>query len=1220
MKLYIPCLALIASYITPAFGAQTVVLQPAALKAIAIAGNAGTPTFTLQNVGASYALRARDFATDAVRNNVVYLRFDLSALTKTIVGSATIKFNKVAGDTLTTGRFALFGLKDLAGNAAQNWTAASFAYGAEFDPSMFNDAFASTGVCPILLSNVADFSLQEAVSGNQATVNSADFVSFLQSRVDAGGPATVILGMPSQGAGNDKTMTFAFAGYSDPTLPVSLTITYSPVPLPNPPDSFSLGGINFSANPTLTLDWGPVDGALTYHVYRRAAGETVPTLVATTTDPIYFDPDVELFGTYFYSVDVVTKNGQSVPSAEFQVRVMDATLSVPAAPDGLRTTATALTSIDLAWTAVPNAIFYQLYRSTTADGVFSLLQTPGAALATDATNLKGFRSYYYRVKTVSPGGISKYSDTLTVDPRFIPVLAPDKPRNLSSPSRATYSIDLTWDPAPNANGYYVYRSARDYSGSALVGVAETNSFTDTFAVYPQNQYYYTVRAVGDGGLSHESHELEVAARLTNHKQVESLSRAPVAVPTAEGMFVSWRLLGTDREGTAFDLYRDGRKLNHHPMRGATNYVDVEGTTASSYEVRTVFGPFELPGSETATTLANGYLSIPIQPPAGGVTPDGVAYTYAANDASAADLDGDGVYEIILKWDPTNSHDNSEDGYTGNVFIDAYKLDGSLMWRVDLGRNIRAGAHYSPFLVYDFDGDGRAEMICKTADATVDGTSVVIGDELADYRNATGRVLAGPEFLTLFDGMTGAALDTIDYVPLRGNVVDWGDTYGNRVDRFNAGVAYLDGVHPTAFFARGYYGGQSGAGSGITAVATFGVSGDQLVPGWVFDTRIAGSAYIAQGNHQVAAADVDGDGKDEVALGSLVLDDNGAVLYSNNLGHGDAMHIGDLDPTRPGLEMFSVKEDITKPYQTAMTDAATGAVLWGAFNGRDTGRGLVGDIDPNYAGDEAWGASNLNMWSVWGEVIGQKRPSMNFAIWWDGDPMRELLDDISVRKWDWTNEKEVVLLSTIGTASNNGTKATPSLQADLLGDWREEVVLRSADNTELRVYTTNLLTEHRIATLMHDTQYRVAVANQNTGYNQPPHPSFFIGNNMPSVAVPKVFVQPVPDFLGSEEPNGNFTGPVLVVLDVNLSEPLQNQYRIDNGAWIPYNVPFMVTRRGDHTIAFRTLDGAGNVLAEYSETLTIGRDLPCHHGHKHWRHMPRRPLFWGHDDWLHGKSH
>lgn len=1198
MKLYLPSFGLVMLYLSPAFGAEmvTVTLTPTALKAIAIAGDAGAPTFTTQNVSTTYEVRARDFATGAVRNNVVYHRFDLSSLGKMVIQTASLKFNRVAGDTLSTGRFALYGLQELPANIAQHWTASTFAYGAEFDPAMYADAVASTGACPVNLANVVDFSQQEAVSGSVATLNSADFISFLQARADAGGQATVLLGMPSQGAGNDKKMTFAYPGHADATLPVSLVLAYSAVPLPSPPASFSLADISYSVTPSLTVDWEPVDGALAYNVYRRKVGESTATLVATTEDPSYFDDAVTLFGTYYYSVDVTTENGQSVPSIEFEVRVIDAALGTPISPDGARTTATLPGGISLAWNPVPNAFSYELYRATEADGAYSLLQSVDTAAATDEADVKNYRSYYYRVKAISAGGISKYSETLTVAPRFTRGRHPARPRNISTASGTTYSVDLTWDASADALAYYVYRSAGANSDRSLVGITEGTSFTDSFAVYPQNSYDYTVVAVGASGFSRPSEALEVDALLANYKQAEKLNRSPVAVPTTEGVFLSWRLLGTDQSDTGFYVYRDGRRLNHHPLRGATNFLDPEGDVNSTYEVRSTVGLFELSGHETSTMLANGYLSIPIQAPPAGVTPDGVAYSYAANDATTADLDGDGAYEIVLKWDPSNSQDNANNGYTGNVFIDAYKLDGSLLWRVDLGKNVRAGAHYSPFLVYDFNGDGRGEMIVRTADGSVDGQGVVIGDAAVDYRSSVGRILEGPEFLSLFDGETGAALDTIDYVPARGNVVDWGDNYGNRSDRFNAGVAYLDGTRPSAFFARGYYRGQSGMGAGITAVAAYRVQDEQLVTEWVFDTRIAGDSYIGQGNHQVASGDLNGDGKDEIALGSLVLGSDGSVLYSTNLGHGDAMHVSDLDPTRPGLEMFSVKEEAGQPYQDVFSDAATGAVIWGAFNGKDTGRGIAADIDPNYAGVESWGAANASVWSAKGDVLGQKRPSMNFAIWWDGDPLRELLDNTTVRKWDFANEKEVVLLETADTASNNGTKATPCLQADLLGDWREEVILRSADNSELRIYTTSSITEHRIPTLMHDAHYRVAVAAQNSGYNQPPQTSFFIGNNMPSVAMPKVFVSPIPEFLGTRRHGREFDSAALVVLNVNQGEALVNEYSIDGAPFKTYRGPFVVIHRGTHAVTFRTLDSNGVVLAEASRSLTIG-----HHGRgDHWR--------------------
>lgn len=496
---------------------------------------------------------------------------------------------------------------------------------------------------------------------------------------------------------------------------------------------------------------------------------------------------------------------------------------------------------------------------------------------------------------------------------------------------------------------------------------------------------------------------------------------------------------------------------------------------------------------------NNYLDVPIQIPAGGTTPDGVSYTYSANDASVGDLDGDGEYEIVLKWDPSNSKDNSQSGYTGNVYLDAYKLNGTRLWRIDLGKNIRAGAHYTQFLVYDFNGDGKAEVVCKTADGTVDGVGVTIGNASADYRNSSGYILTGPEYLSVFSGQTGKALSTIDYVPARGTVSSWGDNYGNRVDRFLAGVAYLDGVHPSIIMARGYY--------TRTVVVAFDWNGSALTRKWTFDSNSSTNAGTAgQGNHSLSVADVDNDGKDEIIYGALNIDNNGATLYNTGLGHGDALHVGDLNPNRPGLEVFKVMENTSSPYGAAVWDAANGTVLWGVYTGKDTYRGMAADIDPNYPGEEVW-AHGVGIYSITGTKISSTMPSVNFGIWWDGDLSRELLDGVKIDKWNPASNSVTNLLTGASVASNNSTKATPSLHTDLLGDWREEAIWRKSDNSALRIYTTTNITTNKIYTLMHDPVYRLSIAWQNTAYNQPPHTGFFLGNGMPTVSKPNIYVVP-----------------------------------------------------------------------------------------------------------------
>ena len=590
------------------------------------------------------------------------------------------------------------------------------------------------------------------------------------------------------------------------------------------------------------------------------------------------------------------------------------------------------------------------------------------------------------------------------------------------------------------------------------------------------------------------------------RQMEKLDRGLVAVKASDGVFLSWRLLGTEELNIPFDIYRDGIKITETPITSSTNYLDPEGSDNSKYYIRAVTSGEGKNPSKTVSVLKNNYLSINLQKPDGGTTPDGVAYEYSANDASVGDLDGDGEYEIILKWDPSNSQDNSKNGYTGNVYMDAYKLNGKRLWRIDLGKNIRAGAHYTQFMVYDLDGDGKAEVACKTADGTVDGKGKIIGDKNADYRNDTGRILDGPEYLTVFDGRTGKAINTVDYDPPRGEVTDWGDNYGNRCDRFLACIAYLDGEHPSLVMGRGYY-------TRLTMVA-YDLKNNKLEKLWRFDSNDEGnSEYAGQGNHNLSVADVDNDGKDEIIYGSCAVDDDGTGLYSTGLGHGDAMHLGDLDPERPGLEVFVVHEEKGtysadgKAAGAEMHDAATGEIIWKQATTKDTGRGLSADIDPRYIGEEQWGAAGTKLHSAKGDIISETSlTSMNFAIWWDGDLSRELLDGNKIDKWDYENSVLNNILTADECESNNSTKANPSLQADIFGDWREEIVWRTKDSSELHIYTTTDLTDKRIYTLMHDPVYRLGVAWQNVAYNQPPHTSFYLGNDMGEVKKPDIRVK------------------------------------------------------------------------------------------------------------------
>lgn len=567
---------------------------------------------------------------------------------------------------------------------------------------------------------------------------------------------------------------------------------------------------------------------------------------------------------------------------------------------------------------------------------------------------------------------------------------------------------------------------------------------------------------------------------------ERLGRGVIAIrENPSTVAVSWRYLSSDPMNESFDIYRNGEKINNHPLKDATFFQDAyTGTESVLYTVKAREGKTES-SYQLPANAPSGYLNIPLNRPEDGTTPLGQNYFYTPNDASIGDVDGDGEYEIILKWDPSNAHDNSHDGYTGEVYVDCYKLNGQQLWRINLGKNVRAGAHYTQFMVYDLDGDGHAEVVMKTADGTVDGVGKVIGDVNADYRSEQGRILTGPEYLTVFNGLTGEAMQTIDYVPERGNLMDWGDSRGNRSDRFLACVAYLDGIHPSVVMCRGYY--------TRTVLAAFDWDGKELKQRWVFDSNNPGCEdYAGQGNHNLRVGDVDGDGCDEIIYGSCAIDHNGKGLYTTKMGHGDAIHLTHFDPSRKGLQVWDCHEN--KRDGSTYRDAATGEILFQIKDSTDVGRCMAADIDPTQPGVEMWSVASGGIRNVKGEVVKDRVRglSCNMAVWWDGDLLRELLDRNRISKYNW--EKGICERIAIfeGTLSNNGTKANPCLQGDIVGDWREEVLMRTADNTALRLYVSTIPTDYRFHTFLEDPIYRISIATQNVAYNQPTQPGFYFG--------------------------------------------------------------------------------------------------------------------------------
>ena len=582
-------------------------------------------------------------------------------------------------------------------------------------------------------------------------------------------------------------------------------------------------------------------------------------------------------------------------------------------------------------------------------------------------------------------------------------------------------------------------------------------------------------------------------------KTERLDRGVVAVRQDDShVIVSWRTLKSDKKGQAFDVFRNGKKLNKSALtKGGTFFVDElpQGEQAL-YEVKGggINGAYTLKAD-----APQGYIPLRLNKPEGGTLAEGGRpYFYIASDASVADVDGDGQYEIILKWDPTNSRDNAHDGFTAPTLFDCYRLDGTQLWRINLGRNIRSGAHYVPFIVYDLDGDGKAELTVKTADGTTDGKGKVIGDANADYRSPQGRILSGPEYLTIFNGLTGEAMDTRPYLPERGELSAWGDSKGNRSERYLAAVGYLDGKHASVIFCRGYY--------TRSVLAAWDWDGHELKKRWVFDTNDPEwKDYAGQGNHNLRVADVDGDGCDEITYGSMAVDHDGRGLYNTGMGHGDAIHLTAFDPTTDALQVWDCHEN--KRDGSDFRDARTGKVIFQIPSNEDVGRAMAADIDPTHPGVEMWSTASHGIRNIRGEVItegrksetenthimfGGMRVSVNFGIWWDGDLLRELLDHERVTKYNWENHTADLLQQFEGCQFNNGTKSNPCLSADLLGDWREEVITRDRMSEELRIYVTTIPTDYRIDCLMQDIPYRLSVATENVGYNQPPETGFYLG--------------------------------------------------------------------------------------------------------------------------------
>lgn len=895
----------------------------------------------------------------------------------------------------------------------------------------------------------------------------------------------------------------------------------------------------------VALKWNLSLGCTGYNIYRVHNG--VAALVGTVTGmntTTFKDTNVDCLETYSYFVRGITANNvETMASNSAELIIKDSSVAAPVTPENFKISAMDSAATTLSWSEVDNASYYEVYSiSKDADNVSSLAGYTLVGKTTATTyvcDMDGHADMYFKVVAAGLGGKSDATDTA-----FSDAPAPVTPANLKVSEVTEDATTLTWDASENAVYYEIYWSDRDRddlegtNGYELIGKSNTNSFVYELPTHVTR--YYKVVAIGAGGRSEATDSVASWIVKEFNVQAEYLDRGLVAIAIDGGVYVGWRLLGNEYAAEAsYKLYRDGEVIRTFSATENTSFFDTAGTANSKYTVSVVIDGVEDEKCAEVAVQSTDYLEVPIEAPeayyddkltkehikstyytnAGSYCENVVTaeqlesgeYTYAANDTYVGDVDGDGVYEIIVKWNGM-SRDNSQNGYTSPVYIDCYKLDGTRLWRINLGINIRAGAHYTQPVVADLDGDGKAEIMMRTADGTVDGKGTVIGDATQDYRNSSGHIITGTDYLTLFDGETGAALDTVNYNPQRGSARDWGDNYGGRSERFLSGVAYLDGEHISAIFARGYY------TRGV--VVAYTVENDKIKEQWVCDSNdAANSALYGQGAHSFTVADVDGDGCQEIVYGSATIDNDGKVMYgledlygSDHGGHGDAERVTDMNLKNPGLEIFMVHEEYPNEGSMEMHDAATGEYIYNVgTKDQDVGRGAAGDIDPNYEGVESWStikdtdsATLSGLRDANGNIVAKRPSPVNHMAWFNGDMGREFVDNSNLVPTigTWNSESQKVTSITLdGCRTNNTTKANAAFQADMFGDWREELAYRTQDNTAIRIYTSTETMDYRLYTLMHDPTYRAQMACNGSAYNQSPDAGFYIGYNTDLMIVP-----------------------------------------------------------------------------------------------------------------------
>ena len=590
----------------------------------------------------------------------------------------------------------------------------------------------------------------------------------------------------------------------------------------------------------------------------------------------------------------------------------------------------------------------------------------------------------------------------------------------------------------------------------------------------------------------------------SQRKTDALDRGLIAIKTTNGVYCSWRIMGEEYYDVKYNLYRDGTKVNSEPL-SVSNYSDAAGTSSSKYTVKAVVRGTEQTASKEATVWTDSYLEITPQ------HATSITSTLVPNDACCADVDGDGELEILIKYD--NKEEISslfpKEGHNGEYTIfEVLKMDGSLLWWVNCGPNMGDFQNNEQNIAaYDWDQDGKAEAIMRLSEGSVihmkDGSTYTIG---ADGKNGTAwtnyrtpKVEGGVEwfthygneFLVYLNGESGVPYQVMEF-PLK-RLEDgetdlnkaWGDGYGHRSSKYFFGAPYLDGRKPSIFLARGIYTRHKMIAYDVNP------STHELSVRWRWNCNDSSSPWYGQGYHNYGIADVDWDGRDEICFGSMVIDDNGKGLSTTGLGHGDAQHHGDFNPYIHGHEIYACNEDHP---DNNYRDATTSKIYYRQTSSNDDGRSMMGNFSNKYPGCLGRSGHDTAISSVTNNHIPNDIAfDVNFRIYWDGDLLEETFNGTGTRNSAGRIYKPGVgdIITLAGSLTNNDTKATPCYQGDLFGDWREEVMMRTADN-KIRIYTTTIPTEWRNYTLWHDMQYRNAMVWQMNGYNQPPHTSYFLG--------------------------------------------------------------------------------------------------------------------------------